>query len=141
MIHFKNIIFIVFAVFMIWQSGAVDRFLVSSLSANQAKETISQKNPILIDVREWDEIKDGMLKGAQWLPLSAIQAKDEAALKAIDRLDTKREIWVYCRSGSRSAKVAKLLKEKKFEVFNIGGFSVLQNAGFEVVTPKAKPQF
>jgi phage shock protein E len=71
----------------------------------------------LIDVRELHEFNAGHIDGAQLIPLGTIE--DNFALY-IPQKDTK--IYVYCRSGNRSAEAAKKLVSMGYtNVFDIGG--------------------
>ena len=71
----------------------------------------------LLDVREEYEYQDGHIKGAVNLPLREILGKK-------DSLPKDKDIYVYCRSGHRSADAVNFLKSLGFEkVHNIeGGF-------------------
>ena len=71
----------------------------------------------LLDVREEYEYQEGHIKGAVNLPLREILEKK-------DTLPKNKDIYVYCRSGHRSADAVNFLKSLGFEkVHNIeGGF-------------------
>jgi len=71
----------------------------------------------LLDVREEYEYQEGHVKGAVNLPLREI-------LSQKDSLPKDKDIYVYCRSGHRSADAVNFLKSLGFEkVHNIeGGF-------------------
>jgi len=71
----------------------------------------------LLDVREEYEYQEGHVKGAVNLPLRKILEKK-------DSLPKDKDIYVYCRSGHRSADAVNFLKSLGFEkVHNIeGGF-------------------
>lgn len=84
----------------------------------------------LLDVRtqkEWDE---GHLKGAKLVTLSEAGFADKA--KAV--LDPKKPVVVYCRSGKRSAKAAKQLRDAGFTVHDmVGGIVAWEREGKPVV--------
>ena len=71
----------------------------------------------LLDVREEYEYQDGHIKGAINIPLREILEKK-------DTLPKDKDIYVYCRSGHRSADAVNFLKSLGFEkVHNVeGGF-------------------
>ncbi len=61
---------------------------------------------ILVDVRSPAEYEGGHIPNATLLPVENVAQKAEDVLK-----DKEAPIVVYCRSGSRSAKAAKLLRK------------------------------
>lgn len=74
---------------------------IEEISPSQLAERLKDSKVIdLIDVREPSEWKMGHIAGARLIPLGRI--KDE-----IPRLDSQKEIIVYCRSGARSRQAAK----------------------------------
>ena len=71
----------------------------------------------LVDVREPSEFSTGYIAGAQLIPLGTIETDFEAAIP-----DKDAKIFVYCRSGNRSAQAAKKLVDLGYtNVFDIGG--------------------
>ena len=80
-------------------------------------ENLVKNKEFLLDVREEYEYQDGHIKGAVNLPLREILGKK-------DSLPKDKDIYVYCRSGHRSADAVNFLKSLGFEkVHNIeGGF-------------------
>ena len=80
-------------------------------------ENLMKNKEFLLDVREDYEYQDGHIKGAVNLPLREILEKK-------DTLPKDKDIYVYCRSGHRSADAVNFLKSLGFEkVHNIeGGF-------------------
>lgn len=59
-------------------------------------------NPLLIDVRE-DEEREERHIGGMHIPLGCLEI-------SLNEIDASRPIVVYCRSGARSLRGAKLLK-------------------------------
>ena len=80
-------------------------------------ENLLKNKEFLLDVREEYEYQDGHIKGAINIPLREILEKK-------DSLPKDKDIYVYCRSGHRSADAVNFLKSLGFErVHNIeGGF-------------------
>jgi phage shock protein E len=71
----------------------------------------------LVDVREPSEFNAGYIEGAQLIPLGTIETDFEVAIP-----DKDAKIFVYCRSGNRSAQAAKKLVDLGYtNVFDIGG--------------------
>ena len=88
------------------------------LDQDTAYKQLQDDNSIhLIDVREPHEFNAGHIDGAQLIPLGTIE--DSFSL-FIPQKDTK--IFIYCRSGNRSAEAAKKLVSMGYtNVFDIGG--------------------
>jgi len=64
----------------------------------------------LLDVRTPSEYKDGHLKGAE-----NINFYDASFAAQTEALDKSKPVFVYCRSGARSAGAARKLKELGFQ--------------------------
>lgn len=80
----------------------------------------------LVDVRTIDEFNEGHLQNAQNICIS-----DEDFKENISKLDKTQPIYLYCRSGKRSARAAEILKEMGFkEIYDMeGGFLEWQSQG------------
>ena len=79
--------------------------------------TTQASNPILIDVRTDAEWNDGYIETAIHIPLDKILQKIEFATESKDQA-----IYLYCRSGKRSAKAEKSLQSIGYiNAKNIGG--------------------
>ena len=100
--------------------------LVPRLSFEEAKNIISTKNTLIIDVRETFEIEaTGLIKNAVNIPKSVIDANFDHSL-IMKHLDNNEDITilVYCAVGIRSALVGhKLIKNGYKKVQNLGGFA------------------
>lgn len=68
----------------------------------------------VIDVREDEEVAQGMIGNARHIPLGELP--DE-----LESLDKKKEYVMVCRSGGRSMKAAQLMDEQGFNVSNMAG--------------------
>lgn len=74
------------------------------------------KNAVLIDVRTKEEYAEGHIPDSINLPLSHL----DQILKEVP--DKNTPLFVYCQSGSRSARAAKSMKKAGYsDVTNIGG--------------------
>ena|ERR1700712_706144 len=81
----------------------------SDISAAQMKELLDSNSPItLIDVREDYEHEDDNI-GGQLIPLGELSDN----LEEIESLKNE-EIFVYCRSGSRSGRAKQFLNSQGF---------------------------
>ena len=91
----------------------------------QSYENYLLGKAIFIDVREEEEVKKGMIKGAFWFPLSKIEENKTLEISKIKKISNGKEIYIYCRSGNRSSKVQAYLKDAGIKSNNIGGYSNL----------------
>ena len=99
------------------------------IKVEQAEKQIAGGEQLL-DVRTESEWKEGHLEGAKRVTLG----KDGFVEKAKAVLDPKKPVLVYCKSGGRSAKAAKQLREAGFIVHDLdGGITAWQKAGKPVV--------
>ncbi|MBR0160511.1 MAG: rhodanese-like domain-containing protein [Oscillospiraceae bacterium] len=93
--------------------------MIRKISFSEA-HTLLQENPsiTLLDVREEPEYLSGHARDALLLPVDEINAESaEAMIPAKDK-----PIMVYCRTGRRSARAAKLLSDLGYEdIRDIGG--------------------
>ncbi|MEZ5216207.1 MAG: rhodanese-like domain-containing protein [Ilumatobacteraceae bacterium] len=84
----------------------------------------------IIDVRTPAEFADGHLADAVNLDVSGGEFE-----QLIAPLDHGATYVVYCRSGNRSAAAAKIMADAGFtSVFDLGGITAWQDAGYPVVT-------
>lgn len=71
--------------------------------------------PLLLDVREDWELAIARLDGVLHIPMGEIPAR-------LGELAPEREIVVLCRSGGRSAQVARFLQQQGYrDVWNLAG--------------------
>lgn len=109
-----------------WNPDILNILALSAISKSEENSTNVEADDIenllknkefLLDVREEYEYQDGHIKGAINLPLREILEKK-------DTLPKDKDIYVYCRSGHRSADAVNFLKSLGFEkVHNVdGGF-------------------
>lgn len=82
-----------------------------------------KENSILIDVRTIDEYKEGYITGAVNIPYDSIENKISNVTQ-----QKNTPIYLYCRSGRRSAIAKATLEKIGFnDVTDLGGFSDAQN--------------
>jgi phage shock protein E len=78
-------------------------------------------HPYLIDVRSSGEFATGSVQGAINLPLAELQ-------RLATKLDRKKSVVVFCRSGNRSAQGVSILKALGFvQVMNGGSWQNVKN--------------
>ncbi len=68
----------------------------------------------LIDVREADEVAEGMIPGAVHIPLGEIAAR-------ASELDSSTPYIMICRSGGRSGRATEYLTAEGYDVTNMVG--------------------
>ena len=83
---------------------------------------------VLLDVREDDEWNQGHAAAAQHIPMGQVPGR-------LDEIDRSATLYVICKAGGRSAKVAEFLARDGFEPINVeGGMLAWASAGRPVVT-------
>ena len=82
----------------------------------------------LIDVRTLEEFNEGHVQNAQNICVTDADFKEK-----ISKLDKNEPVYLYCRSGKRSAKASEILKEMGFkEIYDMeGGFLEWQGQGLQ----------
>jgi sulfur-carrier protein adenylyltransferase/sulfurtransferase len=92
-----------------------------------------RRRPVLLDVREADEVAAGMVPGARQLGRAHFESRVEDVLP-----DKEAEVIVYCQSGVRSAFAAKTLQDLGYRnVANMtGGFLRWTDLGYESTVPR-----
>ncbi|WP_243526047.1 CoA-disulfide reductase [Bacillus pseudomycoides] len=79
---------------------------------------IVQNGGYLIDVREPNELKQGMIKGSVNIPLDELRER-------LDEILVNEEIYITCQLGMRGYVAARMLMEKGYKVKNVdGGFKL-----------------
>jgi len=101
---------------------------VPELSADQVQRLCASADPpLLLDVREKEEFRDGHLRGAVSLPRGFLEILVEGKVP-----DKARTIVAYCQSGTRSLLAGRVLKEMGYaDVRSLsGGYGAWKNGGF-----------
>src|SRR3989449_8605553 len=89
--------------------------------------------PVLIDVREQDEVEQGIIPGAIHIPRGYLESRVEQYIP-----DYETPVVAYCASGNRSAFAAETLTQMGFkDVASLkGGFGAWKDGGFKFVVPR-----
>ncbi|MGB6267865.1 MAG: rhodanese-like domain-containing protein, partial [Olleya sp.] len=76
---------------------------------------------LIIDVRTDDEVAEGKIPNALHIDIY----KGQGFIYAVEELDKSKNVYVYCKSGGRSAQACAIMNQLGFEnTYNlIGGFS------------------
>ena len=97
--------------------GLLDKFKKSTnktkseiLSKEEFKALVENANVTLIDVRTPEEFKEGKIFHAK-----NINYFDHDFQSKINELDKSKTVYIYCRSGNRSQKAAKKMKNLGFQ--------------------------
>lgn len=100
----------------------------TSLSVTEFATAIKNDSVVVVDVRTPAEYKAGYIKGAQNIDMKSADFQTEAA-----KLDKKKKIAVYCRSGKRSKVAANTLTDMGYMVIELNsGILGWQNASMPV---------
>lgn len=89
---------------------------IAQIQPSELRERIEQGNvPLMIDVREPEEVAQGMIPGAVHIPLGQLAGR-------LEELDQDRETVFICRSGYRSERACEYLEQSGFDkVINLEG--------------------
>ena len=88
-----------------------------SLNANESVLLLNNDNTICIDVREDNEVKQGVIKDSRHIPLQSFSDK-----LSDYKNDKDKPFLIYCRSGSRSAHACGIMTKQGFtDVSNLAG--------------------
>lgn len=91
---------------------------IEVLNKSDFKEAIAPKNIQLVDVRTPKEFENGHIKKA--LNIDFFNKAD--FIEQFNKLDKNKAVYVYCRSGNRSAKAARRLDSIGFKkIYDLQG--------------------
>jgi rhodanese-related sulfurtransferase len=99
----------------------------AEVTPQQAFAAIRDDAAVLIDVREQWENDEMRIPGGLLIPLPEVPSR-------IEEIPEGRDVYVYCRLGSRSAKAVEFLREQgRSRAFNVaGGIDAWKEAGLPV---------
>src|SRR5690554_7216170 len=90
---------------------------VTVISVEEVREAIGNGEFQLIDVRTVDEFNEGHLKSAKNICVTDDDFKEKVA-----NVDRNEPVYLYCRSGRRSARAGEILREMGFtEIYDMDG--------------------
>lgn len=104
---------------------------IKEVSVQEATELLRENGrPLLLDVREKDEYREGHLEGAVSLPRGFLEIKVETTVP-----DKTTPIIAYCAGGVRSLLAAQALKQMGYQnvVSMSGGYGAWKTAGYKWV--------
>ncbi len=77
----------------------------------------SDKHVVFLDVREKDELKEGIIPGAVWVPRGVLEFK----VRSVIPKDKEKLVVVYSETGERALLATKILKEMGYKAINMKG--------------------
>ncbi len=77
----------------------------------------SDKHVVFLDVREKDELKEGVIPGAIWVPRGVLEFK----VRSVIPKDKEKLVVVYSETGERALLATKILKEMGYKAINMKG--------------------
>ncbi len=87
------------------------------LNATQFEKQQTVEEGLLLDVRTASEFEEGHIAGAQNIDFLQDSFKSNT-----DQLDKDKPVYVYCKSGGRSAKAVEVLREQGFtKIYELDG--------------------
>lgn len=88
---------------------------VKEITTNDLQEKLENNESLnIIDVREDEEVANGMIPTAKHIPLQQIP-------EAINDLDQDQEYIMVCRSGGRSMNAALFMNQHGYKTINMAG--------------------
>lgn len=104
--------------------GATDARARITGAEYQARFFGGKEPHTLIDVRTAEEFGTGSIPGAINIPVQELGRR-------LEKVPADKPVVVYCRSGSRSASAADLLKRRGYEeVLDLGGIISWSSSGY-----------
>jgi len=86
-----------------------------SVSAADLSEKLKNgKKPLVVDVRQPEEYRQGHIQGSKLIPLGQLSGR-------LKELPKNREIVLVCATGSRSRSATKMLVREGYEAVNMNG--------------------
>lgn len=102
---------------------------IQLVTPQEMKSLLELDDVQLVDVRTPEEYAEGFIENSQNIDYNSPTFDQD-----ITKLDKTKPVMLYCRSGGRSAKCAKKLKDAGFiKIYDLdGGISKWQHEGFEI---------
>ena len=112
-----NKLFAVVSVVFILMSSCTIGQTKNDIELDEFEKKMASEKYLLVDVRTAEEFSEGHIKGAINIDYLAENFSIE-----IQELELESPVLLYCRSGNRSSKAMKTMKELGFkEVYNLEG--------------------
>jgi rhodanese-related sulfurtransferase len=99
------------------QAAAADEVEVKHVNPEKAKQLISEKKIVVVDVRTPAEFRSGHIEGA-----TNIDYRADDFSKRIQSLDKDKSYLVHCASGGRSTQALPVFKKFEFKsIYHLDG--------------------
>jgi sulfur-carrier protein adenylyltransferase/sulfurtransferase len=110
-----------------------NRRAIREIDVRQAMQLIADQGAAIVDVREQDEVDQGIIPGAIHIPRGYLELRIEDAVR-----DKTKPVVVYCAGGVRSVFAAKAMQDLGFEnaLSLAGGFGAWKSSGGRWSAPK-----
>ena len=114
----KKLIFVTMSIFLsVFGAKAQENNTIKILDVQTFKDSISNNQVQLIDVRTPDEYNSGYIKDAKNVDFYSLDFND-----AFKKLDKEKPVYIYCRSGNRSGQAAIKLSTMGFKkIYDLKG--------------------
>ncbi len=114
------------------QTEITNTKFLKDVNPKEFKQIIDTEDVIILDVRTPQEVAKGNIKGS-----SMINYFDENFLDKLSLVNKSKTICIYCKSGGRSSKAAKILQENGFnKIYQLeGGLIAWENENLPVTEP------
>jgi adenylyltransferase/sulfurtransferase len=109
------------------------RQAIREVDVREASDLIANQDAAIIDVREQDEVDQGLIPGAIHIPRGYLELRIEDAVR-----DKTKPVVVYCAGGVRSVFAVKAMQDLGYEnaLSLAGGFGAWKSTGLRWTTPK-----
>lgn len=87
---------------------------VAKILPDQVEQRLQDGSLHALDIRTHGEVKNGKIPGALHIPLQELSNR-------VNEVNKDKEYVCVCRSGGRSGKAAKYLKNNGYHVLNMDG--------------------
>lgn len=108
--------------------GSQSTQVASDVTYSDVVSAANDNPGAFLDVRTPAEYSESHFEGAELLPLQDIQAG------ALPDVDTDTTVYVYCRSGNRSAQATRILENAGYSVVDLGGLPDVTAMGGKLTT-------
>jgi len=113
----KNTLILLFLITSLVACNAQKKQVVKVVDVTTFKKGLTKKDVQLIDVRTPAEFKEGYIENAILIDFKAENFKAK-----VQELDKNKPVYLYCRSGKRSASASTILKDLGFkEIVDLEG--------------------
>ncbi|WP_369132623.1 rhodanese-like domain-containing protein [Modestobacter sp. I12A-02662] len=93
------------------------------------------QDAVVLDVREDEEWAAGHIDGATHIPMGQVPSR-------LDEIPEADPLYVMCRGGGRSARVAAWLNQNGYDAVNVGGgMGAWDAAGRAIVSENGHPPY